>query len=539
MKPAQSFQGNIRRSLYGLIFSKHVFLIMPYLLFAMNCAYAQEEVSPERSAQGIAYRIGIIIVALIIAWISRGFLLRSMNSLMMKKSKEANATASDPSQGKEVAATNKLSLTEVNVATEMKNTKATREKLVGRAKKEFRNLLYTDLAAILVYGILGIFFFLAEGDPETLAVPAEVKIYAFVGLLYLSLLLVWNIGRYIGYQHQFRAYDHGLFGFVKPIWKLLFWPFQTRWCMMLSVAIMFIAVYGIIFFRSPLLIVALLIHLLLIYRLRTRARKIPNLKLLILRVFLIKKTSAFTFAGLVNFWKHFGSYFTVADPSFYKVNWKKKFNYYFPVYILFIFLIFTQLTDNAAIEDLGGIFGGFVFMLLVGAVIFIVLSNYSIKRKFVSSEALLQKRLEKLDRWPKGYDNTFKEFPVMCYDNTWKQAVDLLVKTSDVILMDLRGFSEANKGCEYEINFLFDHVSAERIVFIAYEDSIPLIRKTIHETWKTQLETSPNLHAKSPGTLLYIVTKEGTKDIQSLIDILLETAVTSEAVDRSEEARLA
>ncbi len=518
-----NFKDNFYNEECSPITSKKFILLLIFTLFIIKGAFANT--SDERVLQGLSYRVGIIVIAMIIAWISRGFLLRKMNLMMMKKSKEAEVDSSNLSKGKEVAATNKLKLIEVNVDSEMKETKAIREKLIKRAIKDFRKLFFNDLIAIVIYGILGLAFYINESvevmdSPDLLV---QVKSFTLMYFFYLLLLLVWNVGRYIGYKHQFRAYNKGLFGFFKPIWKLIFWPFQSRWCLTLSVAIIFITSFGFLKFRSLLLFAALLIHLFLIYRLKLSGRKTPNLKLLILRVFLIKKTSSFTFAGLVNFWQHFGLYFTVADPSFYKINWKKKFNYYFPIYIIIIFLLFTQLTDNAKLEDLASIFGTFIFLLIIGSVFFIFFSVKSLKRKFISSEESLKKRLQHLDKWPKGYDNTFKEFPVMCYDNTWKQTVNVLVKKANVILMDLRGFSETNKGCEYEVNFLFDNVPAERIVFLAYKDSVPLIKKLIKEQWEMLLETSPNLKTKTPESLLYIITKQNNKDIQGIIDILLET----------------
>jgi len=505
------------------ITSKRLILILTFALFTFKTAFANAD--DERVSQGLSYRAAIIVVAMIIAWISRRFLLRKMNLMMMKKSKEVEIDSSNLTKSKEVATTNELKLIEVNADSEMKETKATREKLIKRAKKNLKKLFFNDLIAIIVYGILGLLFYINEGaevfDSPNLLI--QVKRFTLTYFLYLLLLLVWNIGRYMGYRHQFRAYSKGVFGFFKPVWKLIFWPFQSRWCLTLSVAIMFIVLFGFLKFRSLLLIAALLIHLFLIYRLKVDGRKTSNLKLLILRVFLIKKTSSFTFAGLVNFWQHFGSYFTVADPSFYKVNWKKKYNYYFPIYIIIIFLLFTQLTDNAKFKDLPSIFGAFVFLLIIGSIFYIIFSVKSLKRKFISSEELLKKRLQYLDKWPKGYDNTFKEFPVMCYDNTWKQAVNELVNKANVILMDLRGYSEINKGCEYEVNFLFDNVPAERIVFLAYKDSIPLIKNLIKEQWEMLLETSPNLKTKKPESLLYIITKQNNKDIQGIIDVLLET----------------
>ena len=447
-------------------------LLLALTLFSTTTTYAGT--NDETVATGLSYRVAIIFIAFIIALISRGFLLRKMNKLMMKKSKRATAVSEEKATVKEVAPAFDLTIKEMNANAERENAIATSKTMVSRAKKRFRQLLYTDLVVILVYGIIGLFIYF-----NAYLLPDD-ELYFFRYFLFLFLLLLWNVMRFIGYQHQFRAYKRGLFGFFKPLWKFLFWPFQSRWCIMLSFVVAVNALFTALLFISYafLLVTAVVFHSYMLYRLKIRGRKTPNVKLLILRVFLIKKTSSFTFAGLVNFWQHFGSYFTVADPSFYKISWKKKFNYYFPIYILLLFLVFTQITDGKSLEELQQIFGGFIFLLIIAAIVFIVLSNNSLRRKFVSSGDLLKKRLQHLYRWPTKYDNTFKEFPVMCYDNTWKQAVSELVDSANVILMDLRGFSDANKGCEYEVDFIFDHVPVERILFLAYKDAVPLIKKS-------------------------------------------------------------
>jgi hypothetical protein len=113
----------------------------------------------------------------------------------------------------------------------------------------------------------------------------------------------------------------------------------------------------------------------------------------------------------------------------------------------------------------------------------------------------------------------------MCYDNTWKLAVDGLISSADVVLMDLRGFSETNKGCAYEVNVLFDSKPASQIVILGYKDAIPLIRNLIKAQWAELSEKSPNLSLKNPYTTLYTVTKEDNKDIQAITDALLESAV--------------
>ena len=91
-------------------------------------------------------------------------------------------------------------------------------------------------------------------------------------------------------------------------------------------------------------------------------------------------------------------------------------------------------------------------------------------------------------------------------------------------MMDLRGFSDENKGCEYEVDFLFDNVTLSRIVFVANDKSVDAVKKLIKERWEKLLNSSPNLNNKSPKALLYIASSENEKEIQGIIDILLLTS---------------
>jgi hypothetical protein len=232
----------------------------------------------------------------------------------------------------------------------------------------------------------------------------------------------------------------------------------------------------------------------------------------------------FTFSSLAKFWKHFGSYFTVADPSFYRVYWKRKFNHKFPVIIVFIFLIYTQLENSSADSGTGSPFAPFVFLMIIAAIIFIIYSRRRMKLDFVSNKEELNKELEKLIKQPVKLDNTFKEKPMSCHDNTWKITVEKLVTTANVVLMDLRGFSEKNKGCEYEVNLLLNSVKLENILFLGYTSAIPLIKKVIQEKFKTLDKGSPNLEIPNPNAMIYEVKKENNKETQQIMDLLIDKA---------------
>ena len=357
------------------------------------------------------------------------------------------------------------------------------------------------------------------------------KLY-FRYYIYLACFMLWNVGRLIGSISQFKAYHKGIFGFFTGFTKRIFWLFNSHWVIAWGVIVMLNTVFTGLVSITYVMVGAVVVHLGLWTWLRKGGRKQDNHKLLILRVFKIKSTSMFTFSRMVGYWKHFGSYFTVADPTFYSINWKKRFNRYFPIYVILIFVVFTLITNDVnSLGQLQQLFAGFVFLMIFVAMIHVISRIRSMKRSFVSSEKDLRARLEKLDRWPKNLDNTFKELPVMCYDNTWKRSVEVLAGEASVVMMDLRGFSESNKGCEYEVHFLFDHVPLSRLLFVAYGDSAQLVRDTINKCWQELEQGSPNLDLAEPEITLLLTDDQDKKEMQSMLDHLIYTASSTSSAE--------
>jgi hypothetical protein len=58
-----------------------------------------------------------------------------------------------------------------------------------------------------------------------------------------------------------------------------------------------------------------------------------------------------------------------------------------------------------------------------------------------------------------------------CHDTTWQQALDRLVGSSDVVLMDLRNFREKNAGCIHELQVLATAPALSRVVVLTNEQT--------------------------------------------------------------------
>ncbi len=66
-------------------------------------------------------------------------------------------------------------------------------------------------------------------------------------------------------------------------------------------------------------------------------------------------------------------------------------------------------------------------------------------RRFIDGYATLTRRLNEMDVLP-DRDGRFRVNDFFCYDDRWRMVLSSLVRESDAVLMDLRGFTCRNAG---------------------------------------------------------------------------------------------
>ena len=74
-------------------------------------------------------------------------------------------------------------------------------------------------------------------------------------------------------------------------------------------------------------------------------------------------------------------------------------------------------------------------------------------RRFVTEEALVERRLRELDLRP-DRDGRYRVNELLCQDQTWQLALEGMVAVVDAVLIDLRNFSARNSGVWYEVQRL-------------------------------------------------------------------------------------
>jgi hypothetical protein len=118
-----------------------------------------------------------------------------------------------------------------------------------------------------------------------------------------------------------------------------------------------------------------------------------------------------------------------------------------------------------------------------------------LRQQFVQNLDDLDQQLRALDRI-RDPDGRFRVNKFFCFDDTWRPTLQALLRRTDVVLMDVRGFSEQNSGVQFELQQLADNALLERAVFVVDES------------------TDSQLLEKSVGSRVNLLRAEGRSETQ-------------------------
>jgi hypothetical protein len=108
-----------------------------------------------------------------------------------------------------------------------------------------------------------------------------------------------------------------------------------------------------------------------------------------------------------------------------------------------------------------------------------------------------------------------------CYEDTWKMVLARIVSESDVVLMDLRGFSPENAGVVFEIEELINVVSLERVVFVGDDTTDErFLRQTVQQSWDRMRPDSPNRLSTFGQLRLFPFTGSRSGELRQLLRTL-------------------
>ncbi|MFN2576920.1 MAG: hypothetical protein ABR607_04440 [Pyrinomonadaceae bacterium] len=201
-----------------------------------------------------------------------------------------------------------------------------------------------------------------------------------------------------------------------------------------------------------------------------------NRKLLVLRVFSLGKRSQRLFRWLVTYWRYAGSVQLIAGTD----------------------LATDNLEPHEFLDFLSGKLG----------------------RRFINDPPTLDRKLAELDARP-DHDGRFRVNEFFCHDHTWRHVLNRLVSDTDVVFMDLRGFSRRNGGCIFEINELINAVSLDRVQFVTdVTTDEPFLVEAIRRSWQHVQSRSPNILSQSPQLRMFRMDRGGSLELRALLKAL-------------------
>ncbi|HVK05978.1 MAG TPA: hypothetical protein VM490_21085 [Armatimonadaceae bacterium] len=221
--------------------------------------------------------------------------------------------------------------------------------------------------------------------------------------------------------------------------------------------------------------------------LRAEADAFPPRRMLLLRVFGSPKRSERLFDIVAHRWRHVGSIQLIAGTD----------------------LASATVEPHEFLDFLGG----------------------RLARHFVGGPEDLARKWESRDLAPDP-DGRYRVNEFFCHDDTWQSVLARLLSDSDVVLMDLRGFTPARQGCVFELHRLVDSLPLGRIVLLVDDTTdVPFLTRVLDTAWDHRAADSPNRRADAMGVapplrLFRLPARVGKRDTRRLLALLADAAET-------------
>jgi hypothetical protein len=152
-----------------------------------------------------------------------------------------------------------------------------------------------------------------------------------------------------------------------------------------------------------------------------------------------------------------------------------------------------------------------------------------LSRRFIGDTADLERQLRSNSAVPDP-DGLYRIQDFYCHRDTWEMTVARLVRESDAILMDLRGFSEANQGCVFELRQLVWAAPLSRtLLFVDTTTDLKLLEATVCTAWEALPAYSPNAGDRAPTLRLFHADQNTRRIVRALLPALLHRDLTGSA----------
>lgn len=115
-----------------------------------------------------------------------------------------------------------------------------------------------------------------------------------------------------------------------------------------------------------------------------------------------------------------------------------------------------------------------------------------LRESFIANGEDLAGRLERFDA-ARDPDGRYRINEFFCHDNSWQATVRALARRSQAVVMDLRGFDEHKRGCEFELGLLLDEVPLEKVALVVDDTTrTEVLSELLRSKWQALSAASPN-----------------------------------------------
>ena len=153
---------------------------------------------------------------------------------------------------------------------------------------------------------------------------------------------------------------------------------------------------------------------------------------------------------------------------------------------------------------------------------FLEFASGELAGRFVTGRPDLERRIAAIDR-ARDPDGRYRVNEFFCHADTWQMTMHRLVEESDLVLMDLRSFAPANRGCVYELGELLEAIELARVVFVVDRTTDRgFLEATLRVLWSAVGPGSPNRRSPAPTARLLAVERSTAAEIRGLMATLLE-----------------
>jgi hypothetical protein len=122
---------------------------------------------------------------------------------------------------------------------------------------------------------------------------------------------------------------------------------------------------------------------------------------------------------------------------------------------------------------------------------------------YISRVEDIEQRIAQISNRPDP-DGRYRVHEFFCRADMWQPTVVRLMALSELVAMDLRGFTAGRRGCAFELAALMDNVPVERVVLLVDRTTdVQFLRDMLDRLWKTMAPDSPN--AKTSAASLKII----------------------------------